>query len=147
MADIAVTLDRVRLLDTTQRCTSNVRAGEAITRGQPVYEKPDGTVAKARANAVGTAKVCGIATNDAGPGEPLTVLERGRLVGFDLSGVDNGATVFLSSVVAGAIADEAPSDAGNAVVPLGAVKTMTGSGNQKYILFDISQAFVPEALA
>jgi hypothetical protein len=146
MADLTVTLDQVRVLDTSQRSTTNAIADEAVTRGQPVYEKTNGRVAKARANAVTTAKACGIALNDANAGEPVTYGDDVRLAGFNLSAVDNGTTVYLSSATAGMVADAAATGTGNVVVPLGAVKTATGSGRFKYIRFFISPAFVPVAL-
>lgn len=148
MADLVITADRVRLLDPTQRFTTNTRAGAAITRGKLVYEDPaDATAKLARGNAVGTSKVSGVALNDAAVGEPLTIGHYVKLAMDGLSGLDHGDTVYLSADTAGAIADAAPSGAGNVVVPVGSVRIMTGSGNQKYITFDISQAFVPVALA
>lgn len=146
MADLTVTLDRVRIVDTSQRSTTNAIADEAVTRGQPVYEKTTGRVGRARANAIGTAKVCGVALNDANAGDPVTYGDDVRLVGFDLSSVNNGSTVYLSSASAGMVADTAATGTGNVVVPLGAVRTATGSGRFKYIRFFISPAFVPVAL-
>lgn len=146
MADITVTPNRVRILDSSQRLTINTRAGEAIVRGQLVYEATDGTAKLARADAVATAKVSGVALNDAAAGEPVTTGRYVFLAMDGLSTVQPSTTLYLSAATKGALADAAATGTGKAVVPVGVVRIMTGSGNQKYVVFDIPQTFVPVAL-
>ena len=147
MADLTVTPSRVRFMEGIEARLIPMKAGAAISKGQPVYRDTDGTAKPARANAVGTAKVVGVATTDAGVGRPFEALYHGRMVGYDLSGVNPGSTVHLSAATAGAVADTAASGTGNVVVPLGTVHTMTDVSNTRFIFFDIPQNATPAALA
>ena len=142
----AASAANIRPLDAVNIRTIDLIAGATITRGQAIYEDSNGLAQLARGNAVGTAKVAGIATVDAVAGKPVTVLYQGRLVGWDLSGVNAGTTVYLSSGTAGAIDGAAVTGTGNVAVPLGTVRTMTDAPKTKYILFTIPQNAVPVAL-
>ena len=147
MADLAVTAANVRELDAVKNDRVTMIADEAITAGQVVYRKTNGRAAKARGNAVGTAKVVGIATAAAGQGDSFKALYRGRMVGHDVSGLNPGVTVYLSAATAGAIDGAAVTGSGNVVATLGTVHVMTDVGATKYILFDIPQNAVPVALS
>ena len=141
MADLTVTVDSVRPLDISQLHTISTKAGEALTRGQPVYD--DTTTGRAkvgRANAVGTAKITGIAMNDAALGRPVTTLHYGRFDGFDLSSVAPGTTIYLSVSTGGKLADAAATGTGNVVVPIGTVKVAPDQAGTKYLFVDIRQS-------
>lgn len=148
MADLTVTVADVRVLDINQVHTISTKAGEALTRGQPVYD--DTTTGRAkvgRGNAVATAKITGIAVNDAAIGQPVTTLHYGRMDGFDLSGVAPGTTIYLSVSAGGKLADAAAVGTGNVVVPIGTVKVSPDQGGTKYLFVDIRQsAATPVAL-
>lgn len=142
----AASAANIRPLDAVNIRTIDLIAGATITRGQAIYEDTNGLAQLARGNAVGTAKVAGIATVDAVAGQPVTLIRDGRMVGWDLSGVNAGTTVYLSSGTAGAIDGAAVTGTGNVAVPLGTVRTMTDVGKTKYILFTIPQNAAPVAL-
>lgn len=140
MADLTVTAANVRELDAVRNDRITLLASVAVTRGQPLYEIASSTnkgkAGIARANAVGTSKVAGIATHDAAAGDPVEMLIRGRMVGWDLSSANADLTIYLSTT-AGALADEAAVGTGNVVVPLGRIFTMTDVSKTPYIYFDI----------
>jgi hypothetical protein len=71
-------------------------AAETIAAGQPVYVNSAGRAALADASAAGTARVIGIALNAAGVGQAVSVLNRGHLEGFTLSGMAYDAAAYLS---------------------------------------------------
>lgn len=147
MADIAVTAARLRIIESIEARLIPMIAGEAITKGQAVYRATDGTAMLAQGDAVGTAKVVGIATKNAAAGVAFEALYHGRLAGFDLSGVDPGETVFLSAATAGAVADTAAAGTGNVVAAIGTVHSMTDVAGTKFLFVDVPQNAVPEALA
>lgn len=142
----AASAANIRPLDAVNIRTIDLIAGATITRGQAIYEDTNGLAQLARGNAVGTAKVAGIATVDAVAGQPVTLIRDGRMVGWDLSSVNAGTTVYLSSGTAGAIDGAAVTGTGNVAVPLGTVRTMTDVAKTKYILFTIPQNAAPVAL-
>jgi len=147
MADLTVTPERVRILEVIESRMIPMFADVAVTRGQAVYTAVDGDAAVARANAVGTAKVVGIATLAAGANSAFEALYHGGLTGFDLSAVNPGTTIYLSITTGGLLADAAAVGVGNVVVAIGTVKVLTDVGRTKYIFVDIPQnAVTPTAL-
>ena len=146
MADLSVTASRLRPLEGIEARMIPMKADAAILKGQAVYRKPNGRAGLARANAVGTAKVVGVATSDAGIGEAFEALYHGRMVGHDLSAVDPGSTVYLSAATAGAIDGAVVTGTGNVVQALGTVHTMTDVSSTRFIFFDIPQNAAPVAL-
>jgi predicted RecA/RadA family phage recombinase len=146
MADLSVTASRLRFMEGIEARMIPMIADEAIAKGQPVYRKTNGRAAKARANAVGTAKVVGVATSDAAAGEAFEALYHGRMVGYDLTGVNPGSTVYLSAATAGAVDGAVVAGTGNVVAALGTVHTMTDVSSTRFIFFDIPQNVTPVAL-
>lgn len=146
MADLTVTPSRVRFMEGIEARLIPMIADEAIAKGQPVYRKTNGRAGVARANAVGTAKIVGVATTDAIAGKAFEALYHGRMVGYDLTAVNPGTTVYLSSGTAGAVNDAAATGTGNVVVPLGTVHAMTDVAATRFIFFDIPQNAAPVAL-
>lgn len=148
MATLTVTAANLRMLDVVEARLIPMIANVAITKGQPVYRIASGTgkAGLARANSVGTSKVVGIATSDAAAGGSFDALYFGRLVGIDVSGLNPGDTVFLSSATAGAIDGAIITGTGNVVVPLGTVHCMTDVSGTKFLFVDVPQNAVPVAL-
>lgn len=83
-------------------------AGEAITAGAPVYRHATtGKYLNSDANGSGTDKVIGVALRTVVAGEPLTAAKGNAILGgYDLSGLNFGATVYVSNTV-GRLADAA----------------------------------------
>lgn len=144
MADIAVTAAQLRILESIEARTVTMFAAVAITKGQACYENSSGLAALARANAVATGPVVGIATHDAAANEPVTLLYHGRLAGYTL-GTPN-TLAYLSGATAGALADAAASGTGAFVQPVGRVMEMTDGTGTEYLFVDINLAFLPVAL-
>lgn len=89
------TADRVEVVESIQQLT--LIAAEAIEAGAPV--RCNGTTGKFQ-NGNGSdmteGKYFGIAIRSVAAGEALTALRRGILDGFDLSGLNYWATIYLS---------------------------------------------------
>lgn len=139
MADIALVNANFRPLEGIENRHIVMFADEAITRGQPVYRKTNGRAGVARANAVGTSKLVGIATTTVPAGTAFEAMYHGRLVGWTLTSINPGTTVFLSITATGLIADAAAAGVGNVIVPIGSVHTMTNVAETKYVFVDIPQ--------
>lgn len=72
-------------------------AAEAIEAGAPIrFNGTTGKFQNANGSDMTEGKFWGIATRSVAAGEALTGLRRGVLDGFDLSGLNYGATVYLS---------------------------------------------------
>ncbi len=147
MADLSSTAANLRILEGIEARLIPMIADETIAKGDAVYRKTNGKAAKARGNGVSTAKVVGIATSDAAAGQPFEALYHGRMVGYDLSGVNPGSTVYLSAATAGKIDGAIVTGTGNVVAGLGTVHAMTDVGGTRFIFFDIPQNAAPVALA
>jgi hypothetical protein len=78
-------------------------AGVTITAGQTIYDTTGSRVAAlADCDALATAKVCrGIALNNAAPGQPINVLERGDIILGAAAVPTNGMPYFLSPTPGG----------------------------------------------
>lgn len=147
MADLPVTPARVRILEVIESRLLPMIADEAILKGQPVYRKINGRAGVARANAVATAKVIGIASRDCAIGEAFEAQHYGGATGYDLSAVNPGTTIYLSTSAGGKLADAAATGTGAGVVPIGSVQVLTDPGQTRYIFVDISlSAPTPTAL-
>lgn len=148
MAALTVTAASLRMLDGVEARLIPMIANVAVTRGQVVYRIASGVgkAGLARGNAVGTSKVVGIATSDAPAGGSFDALYFGRLVGMDLSGLNPGDTVYLSSATAGAIDGAIITGTGNVVAALGTVHCMTDIAGTKFLFVDVPQNSTPVAL-
>lgn len=99
----SITLSSAALVDLQGAAPLYGVAGEAITQGQFVYRDPiTSKFFSARADAVATRSVVGVAQNGAGLNAPLTVAPAGLITG--ISGLTAGTAYVLSAVTAGAIA-------------------------------------------
>lgn len=106
MADISVTAAQVGVVFPLLAEIYHFICAETITAGQAVYQLSDGTIGVADANAGGKGQFRGIALEGGGAGQAISVLKRGFVYGFDLSGMNADALAYLSDT-AGAIADAA----------------------------------------
>lgn len=107
MADLALTTTKIGRVFPEKDIVFDFIAAAAITPGAAVYINSSGKVALADASAAGTARVLGIALNGAGAGQAVSVLIRGHLYGFTLSGLAYDAAVYLSDTNTGILADAA----------------------------------------
>lgn len=89
------TANRVEVVESVQQLT--LVASEAVTAGAPVRcNNTTGQFQNGNGSDMTEGKVYGIATKTVAAGEPLTAIRRGILDGFDLSGLNYWATVYLS---------------------------------------------------
>lgn len=132
MADIAVTAAKVGLVDPDKSVTFDGIAAEAITKGQPLYQVTTGKFGIADANAANKQQVRGIALQDAGANQAVTMLVKGAAYGWTLTSQAYDTPVFLSDT-AGALADAA----GTLGVPVGVVTSLADKDLTKVIFFDI----------
>ena len=129
MADIAVTTAQVAALFPDKAEIVDMIAVEAITAGQAVYQDTNGKAGVADANASGKQQFRGIALNAAGAGQAVSVLIRGHVAGFTVSGMNGDALAYLSDTV-GRIADAN----GTMTVNVGRVTCLT-DGNLTKVLY------------
>jgi hypothetical protein len=135
MAAITTTAAQVAIVGEVEPEIRTYIAAAAITAGQAVYLDSTGKVNLARANAVSTSYFVGIALRSVSAGQAVSVLQRGSLVGFDLSGVAYNGFVHLSSGTAGGLDTAAATGTGNVVAPVGRVVSMPDMGILTKVLF------------
>ena len=105
-------------------------ATSAPTNGQAVYfHATTGRLAQSSASAGGTAKVAGVLVQN--NGRAGTYVVRGRVGGFNLSGLNYGAPVYLSNT-AGVLAD----GAGTTSVKVGVVVPMSDQDSTKVLFIN-----------
>ena len=105
MADIALTAAQIAPVFPQEAEIFDMIAAVAITQGQAVYENSAGKAALADGNAgSGAEQFRGIALNAAGAGQAVSVLKRGHVYGFTITGLAYDAVAYLSDT-AGALAD------------------------------------------
>lgn len=107
-------------------------AAETITKGQAVYFTSAGKVGVADANDSGKQQFRGIALNSAGAGQAVSVLHRGHMYGFTVSGLDADAYAYLSDT-AGALADAA----GTMTVRCGRIVALPDNAGTKALYVDV----------
>lgn len=132
MADIVVTAAQVGLVDPQKAKTFDGIAAEAVTKGQPVYQVTTGKFGVADANAANKQQVRGIALQDAGANQALTMVKEGAVYGYTLTSQAYDTPLFLSDT-AGALADAA----GTLGVPVGIVTSLADPSLTKVVYFDI----------
>lgn len=103
MADISVTAANVEPIHPDRCVIYDFIAGEALTKGQAVYQiAASGKAGVADANAAGKQQFRGIALETVAAGQPVSVLKEGAVSGYDLSGMAYDAAAYLSDT-AGAL--------------------------------------------
>jgi hypothetical protein len=107
MADITRTAAQIAVLFPDEAEIYSFVAYETIAKGNPVYLTSAGTVGVADANGSGTDTFFGIALEAGGAGQAISVLKRGHITGYTLSGA-YGSAAYVSNT-AGELADSAGS--------------------------------------
>jgi len=130
MADITVTAAQVGACFPDKAEITDMIAAAAITAGQAVYQDTDGKANLADANGTNTRQFRGIALNAAAAGRAVSVLVRGHVYGFTVSGMNGDAIAYLSNT-AGALADAA--SVGGTTVNCGRVTCLTDANLTKVI--------------
>lgn len=106
MSDLTVTAAQVGAVFPQKADIHDFIAAETITAGQAVFVDSNGKVQLADANASGEQQFRGIALNGGGAGQAISVLKRGHIYGFTITGLGYDAMVYLSNTP-GALADAA----------------------------------------
>ncbi len=106
MTDIAlVTANTVHVVESVIQMT--LPAAEAITAGNAVrIDTAAGTFTKAKATEAAEARIYGLAVKTVAAGLPVTAIRKGVMDGFDLTGMNYDAAVYLSDTD-GTLADGA----------------------------------------
>ncbi len=139
MADLTLTAAQVAPAMYNNPEFLRAKAKVAITAGQAVFLNTttfDADLAKA--DALGTAVVLGIAMQAAAVGQRFDVLVRGVLIGFALGSLTVGQIVYLSVATAGALQDAIPTTNGQVVVPMGRV--FIGEDGTRGLFVNIDQS-------
>lgn len=132
MTALTFTANRVSPVNDTIFEAKSYKAGVEITAGQWLtLDTATGKAILARANAVGTARVIGMAMRSVGINQPVPVLRRGAVSGADLTALSPLAQVFVSAATAGSSDDTAPVGAGNVVNAVARVDV--DASGQKYL--------------
>lgn len=128
-----LTIGRFRPMEVIEARLIPMIAAEAIDEGEGVYQNASGQAALSDASAAGTVGTfVGVATSSVPAGRAVDVLYHGRLVGYDLSGMDPGDAVYVSDT-AGALSDTA----GTVSKIVGHVFVMTDVNATKFIFVDV----------
>lgn len=131
MADITVTADAVAVIYPAFAEIYDFIAAASITKGQALYLDSNGKVNLADANGSGTLQFRGIALNAAGAGQAVSVLKKGYVAGYTVSGMAYDAIAYISNT-AGALADAA----GATTIHAGRVVPMSDSSLTKVLYID-----------
>ena len=96
MANISlVTANKVEVVESFEQMT--LPAAEAITAGAPVrLDTTSGKFTNANGTTTAENRIYGIAVKTAAAGMPVTAIRRGVLDGFDFSGNNYDAAIYLS---------------------------------------------------
>src|SRR5262245_60167235 len=131
MALITVNAAQVAPIDPDQSEIYPMIPAVALTRGQGTDVNSSGKAALAIATAAGTVKTGGVALEHAGVRQGVSILKRGKVAGFAVSGLNYGALIY-SSDTAGSFADTA----GTSSQVVGKVVPMSDNDLTKVIYFD-----------
>lgn len=136
MSAIALTAAQVEPIDVSKCEIYSFLAAVTITQGQALYLLTAGTVGLADADgSAPTPQFLGIALNAAGAGQAVSVLKRGRVGGFTVSGLNCGAKAYLSATAGGL--DTAIT---GTIASIGMVVPMSDSTPTKVLYIDASWA-------
>ena len=129
MADITCTAAQVAPVFPDEAEIFDFVAAAAITAGAPAYITSAGKVDNADANGSGTDTFRGIALSTVGAGQPVSVLKKGHVYGYTLSGAYD-SLVYVSNT-AGALADAA----GGTSLIVGRVVPLSDTPNYTKVLY------------
>ena len=130
MSDITLTAAQVSAIYPDLAEIYQHDAGVTITRGQALYKTSAGLLGVADANDSGKQQFRGLALNGGGAGQGIDLLKKGHVYGFDLSGLNIDAPVYLSDT-AGAFGTAA----GTMSVQVGRVDAINVSGTKTKVLY------------
>lgn len=130
MSDITVTAAQVAPVFPQKAEIYDLLAAAAITAGQIVYTTTAGKADLADGSAAGTIVNLGVALNAAAAGEAVSVLKRGHVAGFAITGLNGAAKLYVSNT-AGAAADAA----GDNSAVIGTVTAIPTVGGVSKLLF------------
>jgi len=139
MADIAlVTANKVEIVESFEQMT--LPTAEAVNPGQVArLDGSTGKFTKGNASSATEEAIYGIATGGVAnvAGQPVTVIRHGVLDGFDLSGLNYWAPVYLSSTDGGLA--NAPDDYGDTIIGrvIPGTSTTLGTAYDKLLLVDV----------
>jgi hypothetical protein len=139
MADLTlVTANKVEIVESFEQMT--LPTAETVHPGQAArLDASTGKFTKGNTSSATEEAIYGIATGGVAnvAGQPVTCIRKGVIDGFDLSGLDYWAPVYLSSTD-GALAD-APDDYGDMIVGrvIPGTSTTLGTAFDKLLLVDI----------
>ena len=131
MAVIALTAAKIARVFPEKDLVFDFIAAAAITAGQAVYINSAGKVDLADASVAGTSRAVGIALNAAGAGQAVSVLMRGHIAGFTLSGMAYDAIAYVSDTT-GSLDDAA----GTVSVAVGRVFPLSDKSLTKVLYVD-----------
>lgn len=131
MADITRTKAKVAVVIPQEAEIYDFIATEAIEAGQAVYILTTGKVGKADAATAGKQQFRGIALKDVAAGQAVSVLKKGYVEGFSVSGMNADALAYLSNT-AGALADAA----GTMTVNAGRVRCLADANLTKCLYIE-----------
>lgn len=136
MANLSlVTADRVRVVQSFTQHT--FVADEAIAAGAIVrIDTTSGKATNAKGTTAAEARAFGIATHKAVAGQPVTVIRRGIIDGFDLSGLTFDDDVFLSDTD-GVMADAAGTVSKIVAITVPGFATTLGTAADKLLFVDL----------
>jgi hypothetical protein len=129
MTAITLTASQISAVDPIKATIRNYITGVAVTRGVPVYiVGSTGKLAIADGNGSGTKQFRGITLDAGGIGAGIRVLEYGDVYGYDLSGLDYDAVVYISDT-----AGSLDTAAGTVTVIVGRVAPMSDQALTKVL--------------
>ncbi|HEU4327374.1 MAG TPA: hypothetical protein VFS21_29825 [Roseiflexaceae bacterium] len=108
-------------------------ADELVSAGQAIYGTTTGGAGLADADASGKDAFRGIALNSAGAGQAVSVLKKGHVAGFAVSGMAYNAPAYLSTTAGGL--DTAAPGSGTTLI-CGRVVPMSDSARTKVLYID-----------
>jgi hypothetical protein len=131
MAEVALTAALVEPIFPLQAEIYSFMAASDVAKGEVVYMLAAGTVAPADADGAGLQQARGIALNAAGAGQAVSVLKRGHVAGYTVSGLNAGIPLYLSDVIG-----DLSTTVGTMTVPCAIVVTMTDKDATKVVYAD-----------
>lgn len=127
MADIVRTKAKIAVIFPDTAEIFDTIAAETIEAGQPLYLASTGKFGLADANVAGKQQFRGVALNDAGAGQAVSVLKCGHVAGYTLGGAYD-SIVYLSDTVG-----ELSTTAGTMVVNVGRVVPLSDADLTKVL--------------
>lgn len=134
MADLTRTKAQVGVVFSDRAEIYNFITSVSVEAGEAVAVGTDGQLDLADASTGGNAAATrGIALNDGIAGQAVSVLKSGAVYGFDLSGLDGDAPVYVSDANTGELADAA----GTVSFQIGIVHILADANASKVLFVDV----------